>query len=237
MARHSRLEVLTEMLRIGAVPLFFDEVPARAAAIVEACSSGGMRVVEFTNRGDRALAVFDALAAQVAAHQPEVVLGIGSVVDAPTAALFIAAGADFVVSPSFNPEVARLCNRRRVAYLPGCATATEIGRAEELGAEIVKVFPGEVLGPAFVRAVLGPSPATRLMPTGGVEATAAGIAQWIDAGAACVGIGSKLIGRHRGPEDLERITACARDVVCWVAAARDGAGSGLHGDLHPQFAK
>lgn len=121
-------------------------------------------------------------------------LGAGSIVDAPTAALFIANGARFVVGPMTNAEVARLCNRRLIAYLPGCATTTEIGNAQELGCEIVKLFPGDgVGGPATVKAILGPMPWTKMMPTGGVEPTEESLRAWFGAGIVAAGMGSKLI--------------------------------------------
>ncbi len=124
---------------------------------------------------------------------PSVILGVGSIIDAPTAALYLAAGANFIVGPSLNQEISRLCNRRKILYMPGCATETEISAAEELGAEICKVFPGDTLGPGFIKAVMAPCPWHRLMPTGGVDATQASISEWIRAGAAAVGMGSKLI--------------------------------------------
>jgi len=148
-------------------------------------------VVEFTNRGDSAPRVLAELAQTVAESAPDVILGVGTVVDAPTAALYLSAGANFVVGPILNPEIARLCNRRKVAYMPGCGSAIEISQAEELGVEIVKVFPGSsVGGPGFVKAVLAPMPWTRIMPTGGVDASEESIRAWFGAGVACVGIGS-----------------------------------------------
>ena len=125
------------------------------------------------------------------------ILGVGSVVDAPTAALYVAYGANFVVGPYTNPEVARFCNRRKISYSPGCGSATEIAEAEELGVEIVKVFPGDsVGGPGFVKAILGPCPWTRIMPTGGVQATPEGLSAWFKAGVAAVGIGGDLIKKE-----------------------------------------
>jgi 2-dehydro-3-deoxyphosphogluconate aldolase / (4S)-4-hydroxy-2-oxoglutarate aldolase len=194
MARFSRLHVYREMLRTGLVPLFHHDDPETALGVVRAVAAGGCRVIEFTNRGDFAHEVFAELERVCRRELPDAVLGAGSVVDAATAALYLNLGAAFVVAPSLNPEVARVCNRRKVAYLPGCATATEISQAEELGCEIVKVFPGDAVGgPAFVKALRGPSPWTRVMPTGGVEPTEASLKAWFDAGVACVGMGSKLI--------------------------------------------
>ncbi len=194
MARYTRLQVYDAMLTTGLVPLFYQDDPDVAQEIVKALSGGGARVLEFTNRGAKALPVFSQLNSFIEKSKLPIILGVGSVIDAPTAALFLAHGANFIVGPLFNPEVARLCNRRKIAYLPGCATVAEISTAEESGVEIVKVFPGETVGgPAFIKAVLGPMPWSRLMPTGGVEATRESVQSWIKAGACCVGLGSNLV--------------------------------------------
>lgn len=197
MARFTRLETITATLRSGVVPLFHHPDPQAAIATLDALAAGGARVVEFTNRGDGAHEVFAAMERHAREATPDVVLGVGSVVDAATAALYLGVGASFVVAPSFDPEVARVCNRRKVAYLPGCLTPTEIGRAEEHGCEIVKLFPGGAVGgPSFVQALRGPSPWSRIMPTGGVEPTEESLRAWFSAGVACVGIGSKLVSRR-----------------------------------------
>ena len=182
-------------------------------------------MVEFTNRGDFAFQVFAGLAQHVAEAEPDVVLGVGSVIDAPTAALYISAGANFVVGPVLNPEVARLCNRRKVAYMPGCGSASEISQAEELGVEIVKVFPGRsVGGPGFVRSVLAPCPWTRIMPTGGVDATEENIRAWFEAGVACVGMGSRLITKDLvAAGDFEGISRKAAQVLAWIRDVRESA--------------
>ena len=198
MARFARLDVLNTMVGTGLVPVFYDGEIEVAKRIVDACAAGGVRCIEFTNRGDFAPFVFKELAAYAAKAKPQVVLGAGSVLDAPTAALYIASGANFVVGPVLNPEVARLCNRRKIAYSPGCGTASEISEAEELGVEIVKIFPGGLVGgPEFVKSILAPMPWTRIMPTGGVEATKESISAWIKAGVAALGIGSNLITKDR----------------------------------------
>lgn len=190
--RHDRLTVLNALIDQGVVPVFNHPDPDVCEAVIRACAAGGARAFEFTNRGDLAADVFLQLSRRLV--DSDVILGVGSVVDAPTAALYIAAGARFVVGPGLNPEAAKVCNRRKVAYLPGCATPTEIGMAEELGCEIVKLFPGEAAGgPAFVKAVLGPMPWSRIMPTGGVEPTQASLKAWFDAGVAAVGMGAGLV--------------------------------------------
>jgi 2-dehydro-3-deoxyphosphogluconate aldolase/(4S)-4-hydroxy-2-oxoglutarate aldolase len=226
MARFSRLEVLNEIVRIGLVPVFYQPDSEVARRIVAACAAGGARVVEFTNRGDNAYRVFSDLVMHFAAADPTVILGVGSVVDPGTAALYIASGANFVVGPVLNPEVARVCNRRKVAYSPGCGTVSEISQAEELGVEIVKVFPGSsVGGPAFVKSVLAPMPWTRLMPTGGVAATQENLRAWFEAGAAAVGMGSKLITKELvAAGDFDGITRQVAQVIAWIREARGEGG-------------
>jgi 2-dehydro-3-deoxyphosphogluconate aldolase/(4S)-4-hydroxy-2-oxoglutarate aldolase len=224
MARFDRLTVLNAIVDTGLVPVFYNGDLEVSKQIVAACAAGGARVVEFTNRGDRAWNVFTQLVEWAAKAQPAVILGVGSVIDAPTAALYIGSGANFVVGPVLNPEVARLCNRRKVAYMPGCGSASEVSEAEELGVEIVKVFPGaEVGGPGFVKAVLGPMPWTRIMPTGGVDATEESIQGWFGAGAACVGIGSKLVAKDLvAARDYDGISSRVAQVVAWIDQARSG---------------
>jgi len=222
MASHSRLHVWDTMITTGLVPVFYHKDVDTAKCIIDACVAGGVRVVEFTNRGDFALEVFSTLAKYYAKTHPDLILGLGSIVDAPTAALAIANGANFVVGPVLNPEIARLCNRRKVAYLPGCGTLSEISQAEELGVEIVKLFPGETLGgPAFVKAILAPCPWTRVMPTGGVDATEESISAWFKAGVACVGMGSKLITKQNiDAGDFGAVSARVEQTLKWINAVR-----------------
>ncbi|MFL5652129.1 MAG: bifunctional 4-hydroxy-2-oxoglutarate aldolase/2-dehydro-3-deoxy-phosphogluconate aldolase [Chloroflexota bacterium] len=224
-----RLEVLVTAVDIGVLPLFFTPDPERALAITGALREGGATVIEFTDRGPGAWTVFERLAQEAARHDPGAILGAGSVRDVPAADRFIASGARFIVGPSFSADVARLCNRRRVPYLPGCATPTEIVAAEESGVELIKVFPGDTLGPGFVKAVLGPLPETRIVVTGGVQATEASVRDWIGAGAACLGFGSALVAAaHTDPAsgaDVAAITPAVAAVIALVAAARtDGPG-------------
>jgi 2-dehydro-3-deoxyphosphogluconate aldolase / (4S)-4-hydroxy-2-oxoglutarate aldolase len=194
MARHARLDTLNRMKAVGLVPVFYEADPEIALEVMDACVTGGATVVEFTNRGDRAVGVFRRLAAHRDERRPDLALGVGSIVDAPTAARYIAAGADFVVGPVLDAETARLCNARKIPYCPGCGTATEIHQAHLLGVEICKVFPGGCVGrPAFVKSVRGPMPWTELMPTGGVSPTEESLTEWFAAGVACVGMGGNLI--------------------------------------------
>ncbi len=222
MAKYDRLTVYNTALETGLVPVFYHGNVETARKIAAACYAGGIRVLEFTNRGDRAWAVFNELIVYVEKELPGAILGVGSVVDAPTAALYIASGANFVVGPMLNPEVARLCNRRKIGYMPGCGTISEISQAEELGCEIVKVFPGETVGgPDFVKAVRGPMPWTRIMPTGGVKATQENIAAWIKAGVACLGIGSDLARKEwLAAGEFDKIEQTARQVIAWIKEAR-----------------
>lgn len=222
MSRHSRLHVLNSMIEVGVIPVFYHPDVDTARQVIDACYAGGARVVEFTNRGDFAWNAFTELAQHYAQAAPDLVFGVGSIVDAPTAALYLASGANYVVGPSLNAEVARLCNRRKVAYLPGCATASEINTAEELGAEIIKLFPANLLGgPAFVKALKGPCPWSSLMPSGGVEANEENLRAWFTAGAACVGMGANLIVKQDvAAGNFAAITARVAQVVAWIAAIR-----------------
>lgn len=174
------------------VPVFYHKEASVAKQVVEACYKGGVRVFEFTNRGDMAHEVFAEVIRYVRTECPELALGVGSVVDAPTAVLYMQLGADFVVGPMFNPEIARVCNRRLIPYVPGCGSVSEVGAAQEVGCQVCKVFPGDVLGPKFVKGLLAPMPWSKLMITGGVEPTEENLTAWFRAGAFCVGMGSKL---------------------------------------------
>ena len=223
MARFMRLDVINTLLDIGLVPLFYNGDVETSIELASACSRGGARVVEFTNRGEMAYPVFTELVKHFAKADPDVILGIGSVIDAPTAALYLAVGVNFIVGPSLNPEISRLCNRRKILYMPGCATENEIVTAEELGAEICKIFPGSSAGgPGFIKAVLAPSPWHRLLPTGGVDATEASVSEWIKAGAAAVGMGSKLITKQAvSDKDYDGIAKKASDCIDWIKKARE----------------
>jgi 2-dehydro-3-deoxyphosphogluconate aldolase/(4S)-4-hydroxy-2-oxoglutarate aldolase len=216
------MAVLNAMVETGLVPVFYEPDVEVARGILAACARGGARCVEFTNRGDFAPHVFLELARHLAKSEPRVALGVGSIVDAPTAALYIANGARFVVGPVLNAEVARLCNRRKVPYSPGCGSATEISEAEELGCEIVKIFPGGAVGgPDFVKSVLGPCPWTRLMPTGGAVNDEASLKSWFDAGVACVGIGTNLLTKDLvARRDFDGIERRVRECLALIAKVR-----------------
>ena len=218
MAKFTRLQVLNAMVDTGLVPVFYNGDLEVSKKIAAALAVGGACCIEFTNRGDFAPFVFKELSEYCAKTMPQVMLGVGSIVDPYTASLYIAVGACFVVGPSLNPEVARLCNRRKIAYSPGCGSATEIANAEELGVEIVKVFPGDsVGGPEFVKAILGPCPWTRIMPTGGVDTTKESITAWFKAGITAAGIGSNLVKKDWvAAGDYAAITAKTTEVLGWI---------------------
>lgn len=197
MVRFSSLEVYNTILEQGLVPVFYNKNFDIARKIVESIAKGGGKIVEFTNRGDFAYDVFTKLVKYFEKEKPQLIFGVGSVIDPYTAALYINNGASFVVGPLLNPSIAKLCNRRRIPYCPGCGTPSEISKAEELGCEIIKIFPaGELGGPKFAKAILAPMPWVKLMPTGGVNITEENINAWFDAGVIALGIGSKLITKE-----------------------------------------
>ena len=221
MAKFSRLRVLNTMIETGLVPVFYNGDAEVATKIVQALAEAGVRCFEFTNRGDQAHLIFGELVRRFYDDE-RIILGAGSVIDPGTAALYIQLGANFIVGPSLNPEVARLCNRRKVAYSPGCGSVSEIAVAEELGVEICKVFPGsQVGGPGFVKAVRGPMPWTYIMPTGGVSPTEENMRSWFEAGVACVGMGSKLVRKDLvAASDFKTITETAKQTIAWIQAIR-----------------
>jgi len=222
MARFTRMQVLAAMYDISVVPVFYHADIDTAKNVVAACSRGGCKLVEFVNRGDHAFEVFSELDRHFAKVDPSLILGVGSIVEPYTAALYINCGANFVVGPSLNEEVAKLCNRRMIPYSPGCGSASEISDAQALGCEIVKVFPGkEVGGPNFVKNVMGPMPWTRIMPTGGVDTTEESLTAWLSAGVAAMGMGSNLITKEMlAAKDWAGIESKVRETVDRVKAIK-----------------
>ena len=193
MSRHKRMKTLTRIRELGLVPIFNTHDILLAQSMVRACYDGGATVVEFTNRGDRAIDIFRQLALFRDAELPELILGAGSIMDAPTAAMYIAAGADFIVSPVLDEQIAVLCNGRKIPFMPGCGTVTEIHKAHTLGVEFCKLFPGDCLGgPGFIKSIKGPMPWTEIIAMGGIAPTEESLGEWFTAGTAAVGMSSKL---------------------------------------------
>lgn len=201
MARFDKMDVLEKISSTRMIPVFYHKDAEIAKKVIKACYEGGVRVFEFTNRGDFAHEVFRELVEYASSECPELALGVGSVVEQGTASLYMQLGANFVVGPLFNVEVAKVCNRRQVLYVPGCGSISEVGSAQEMGCELCKVFPGDVLGPKFVKGLMAPMPWSKLMVTGGVEPTEENLLSWKKAGAYCVGMGSKLFPNDRIKEE------------------------------------
>lgn len=221
MAKFDKLAVMQKIGETGMVPVFYHSNAETAKKVIKACYDGGVRAFEFTNRGDFAQEVFAECVKFAAKECPELALGIGSVVDAPTAALYIQLGACFVVGPLFNPDIVPVCNRRLVPYCPGCGTVSEIGKAQELGCDLCKLFPGDVYGPAFVKGMMAPCPWTKLMVTGGVVPTKENLTAWVKAGVYCVGMGSKLFPKEEvAAGNWQYITDKCKEALGYIAEAR-----------------
>ena len=222
MARFSRMKVLNAMYDIGLVVVFYHPDIEVVKNVTKAAFEGGAKLIEFTNRGDGAWQVFAELEKYCAKELPGMITGVGSIVDPYTAATYINNGANFVVGPLLNPEVAKICNRRKVPYSPGCGTVSEISQAEELGCEIVKAFPGgEVGGPNFVKNIKGPCPWTSIMPTGGVDTTEESLKAWFQAGICCAGIGSNLVSKDiLDKKDYGQITERAKKALQIIASVK-----------------
>lgn len=196
MAQFSRIEVAQQMKETGMIPLFFHNDIELSKQVLKACYDGGARLMEFTARGDFAHEVFGELTKYAIKELPGMIMGVGSVTDGAAASLYMALGANFIVTPVLREDIAVACNRKKVLWSPGCGTLTEITRAEELGCEIVKLFPGDIYGPKFVKGIKGPQPWTSIMPTGGVSPNEENLKAWFDAGVTCVGMGSQLISKE-----------------------------------------
>ena len=221
MARFDKIAVLNKIQSTGIVPVFYNSDVEVAKQVVKACYEGGIRAFEFTNRGDFAHEVFAEVVKYAAVECPEMAVGVGSVVDAPTASLYIQLGACFVVGPLFNADVAKVCNRRLIPYTPGCGTVTEVGLAQEAGCDLCKVFPGDVLGPRFVKGLMAPMPWTKIMVTGGVEPTAESISKWFKAGAFAVGMGSCLFPKElMASKDWSAISKICAEAIAVVEQER-----------------
>lgn len=214
MAQFTRLELVQIMKDTGMVPLFYHKDIEISKKVITACYKGGARLLEFTARGDFAHEVFGKLIKYATKELPGMAMGVGSVTDATSASVFMSLGANFIVTPVLREDIAIICNRRKVLWSAGCGTLTEIAKAEELGCEIIKLFPGSVYGPKFVKAVRGPQPWTSIMPTGGVSPTKENLEAWFEAGVACVGMGSNLMAKNtNGTFDYKKIESITRDAL------------------------
>ena len=214
MAQFTRIEVAQVMKDTGLVPLFYHNNLGISKKVLKACYDGGARLLEFTARGDFAHEVFGELTKYAIEELPGMIMGVGSVTDAASASRFMALGANFIVTPVLREDIAMVCNRRKVLWSPGCGSLTEIARAEELGCEIVKLFPGGTYGPGFVKAIKGPQPWTSIMPTGGVSPTKESLESWFNAGVTCVGMGSKLMAKDSdGNFNYDKIESLIKDAL------------------------
>lgn len=221
MAKFDKIQVLDKIKDTGIVPVFYHSDVEVAKQVIRACYEGGVRAFEFTNRGDFAHEVFAECVKFAAQECPDLAMGVGSIVDAPTASLYIQLGACFVVGPLLNPDIAKVCNRRQIPYCPGCGTVSEISYAQELGCEITKVFPGDVYGPAFVKGVMAPCPWSKIMVTGGVTPDQDNLTAWIKAGAFCVGMGSNLFPKDVvAAKDWQFITNKCKESLFYILAAK-----------------
>lgn len=217
MAQFSRIDVVNAMRDTGLVPLFYHPDIALGKMVLKACYDGGARLMEFTARGDFAFEVFSALNKYAIKELPGMIMGVGSITDSAAASLFIQMGANFIVTPSLREDIALVCNRRKILWSPGCGSLAEINRAEEMGCEVIKLFPGATYGPDFVKAIKGPQSWTSVMPTGGVSTEESNLKSWFDAGVTCVGIGSQLISKamlqEQDFEGLQRSVATTLSLI------------------------
>ena len=222
MASHSKADVLATISREGVVPVFYHADIEVAKEVARRLVAGGISTIEFTNRGDGAVRVFAELIAWARAELPQLIVGVGTVTQAPTAVHVIDLGANFVFAPNLDADVASACNQRNIPYVPGCGTLTEIQQAYKLGCDMVKLFPaGEVGGPAYLKNVRAPCPWVKAVPTGGVDPTVESLKAWYDAGAPAVGMGSKLLTKDLiAHQDWGGLQQKVAETVAAVAAAR-----------------
>jgi 2-dehydro-3-deoxyphosphogluconate aldolase/(4S)-4-hydroxy-2-oxoglutarate aldolase len=221
MAQFTRIEVAQAMSETGMIPLFFHSDIELSKQVLKACYDGGARLMEFTSRGDFAHEVFGELTKYAIKELPGMIMGVGSVTDAAAASLYMQLGANFIVTPVLREDIAIVCNRRKVLWSPGCGSLTEIARAEELGCEIVKLFPGDIYGPQFVKGIKGPQPWTSIMPTGGVSPDKDNLKGWFDAGVTCVGMGSQLISKDiLANKDFEGLKHKVKEALAIIKEVR-----------------
>lgn len=184
--------MLQEIEKHPVIPVFYHDDAAYCREILEACYAGGVRIFEFVNRGKYAAENFKSLKTFAEKQYPDLRLGIGTIKNKEEAQQFISLGADFIVSPIFDPQIAEYCVQNDIFWIPGCMTPTEVSNAEKSGAKLVKIFPGDTLGPNYIKAIRPLFPSLKFMPTGGVDLQEANISAWLDAGVFSLGLGSKL---------------------------------------------
>jgi len=213
----NKIKIQNYMGNAGLIPVFYHPDCEIVKKVIKACYEGGCKVFEYTDRGEKAKANFPHLKKFMIENCNDMILGIGSVLNAQQAAEFIKLGADFIVSPVLDEETGEWCFKNNIYWIPGCGTLSECARALRLGADVIKIFPGNVLGSGFVKAVLGPMPKLKLMPTGGVEPTEKSISEWFQAGVVCVGMGSRLIPKVMIEKDnYEDLTSKIQQLFIWI---------------------
>jgi 2-dehydro-3-deoxyphosphogluconate aldolase/(4S)-4-hydroxy-2-oxoglutarate aldolase len=221
MATLLKYKVINEILEVGLVPVFYNKDVKTAEKIIQACAEGGAKIIEFIHHSDLTYEVFSELIKWSKKDKPDIILGAGNIIDRSTADLFINCGANFITGTIFNPDVAKICNRRKIAYIPGCMTPSEISEAEETGVDIVKVFPGNIVGPEFIKTIMGSYPWFRLMPSGGIEVDRQNIFKWIKAGASALNIGRHLINKDLiKADDYNSIKELVSQCINWIKEAR-----------------
>ena len=197
MGRFNKLQTLNYINENKVVPVFYNSDVDISINVMKSLHNGGIKILEFTNRGDFALEVFNELEKYCQKNLPDMILGAGSISDETMANMYISSGSNFIVGPLTNKNVAIACNRKKVPYMPGCLTPTEISEAEELGCDVVKVFPADSIGgPNFIKSVLAPMPWSWIMPTGGVDMEEEGLKKWLSSGVFSVGMGSNLFTKE-----------------------------------------
>ena len=186
---------IQKMDQAGIMPIFFNPEENICLKLLEAAYEGGIRVIEMVNRGKEAPSIFPAIR-KLADQMPGLSLGIGTIYHPWEAEMFSELGAEFIVAPVMNPKLGEYCKNANLPWIPGCGTVTEVFFAQEIGAELIKVYPANVLTPEFVKSVHAVLPNVEIIPTGGVEPNAVSIKEWFDAGVLCVGMGSQLFKKE-----------------------------------------
>lgn len=217
----SKSQIISTLKATGVAPMFYHGDTDVARSIVDVSYEGGVRAIEFTNRGPNAFEVFKDLL-KYSEKYNGLIIGIGTILDAKTTEKYIKAGAQFIVSPILRPEMADVCNKHDRLWIPGAATITELVNAKLLGADIIKIFPASILGPGFVSSVLPVVPDLQLMATGGIEPTYQSLSAWFNAGIVCAGLGSQLITKDiLAKKDWHTLKHKVNDAITIVRQIRD----------------